>query len=407
MIIIKNARSINGNIKDFFIQSDFEKVLDANGCLTVLPALIDPHVHFRIPGASHKEDWMAASRAAISGGVTTVFDMPNNSPSCITKERLDAKKSLIDQQLQHSKIPLRYHLFFGADQNHLDEIQKIKTDAVGIKVYMGSTTGDLLMTDDAALEKVFKIASQHNLVVAVHAEDENFIQTNKLKYAEKQNPAIHSLIRSREAAILASQKAIELAEKYQTKLFILHMSTKEEVDMVRQAKKKQIQVYAEATPHHLFLTEKEYARWGTKVQMNPPLRTQADLDALWEGIYDNTIDTIGTDHAPHTLEEKSKGYGLAPSGVPGIETLLPLLLNAFHENKISLEKIIDLTRKNVEKIYQLPSHTDVVLVDLDKKQMVEDKNLRTKCRWSPFSGKVLKGWPIYTILKERIFLCTE
>ena len=173
--------------------------------------------------------------------------------------------------------------------------------------------------------------------------------------------------------------------------------------MVRQAKKDGIKVSLETTPHHLFLTEEDYKTLGTKAQMNPPLRTKADQKALWQGIADGTIDTIGTDHAPHTLEEKTKPYGEAPSGVPGIETHLPLLLNAHSKGKITLEKIVAVTHDNVEKLFGLPANDDIVLVDLNKKKEVRNVDLKTKCGWSPFAGRALQGWPIYTVLRGRVY----
>lgn len=403
MITIKNVRDLQGQLHTITAFSNLDEIIDVQGKLTVLPALIDPHVHFRVPGAEHKEDWRTGARAAIYGGVTTVFDMPNNSPSCYDRKNLLEKKKLIEAQLAEAKIPLRYHLYFGADKNHLEEIGKVKKDIVAIKVYMGSSTGSLLMDDEKALDRVFQLGAQENIVVAVHAEDEGILKENKQKHAGETKPAVHSKIRDRKAAIKATQKAIDLAEKYSSQVFILHVSTKEEINLIRDAKQNHILAYAEVSPNHLFLTEKDYEKWGTKVQMNPPLRTKADQDALWEAIQDGTVDTIGSDHAPHTLEEKSKPYGEAPSGIPGVETMLPLLLNAYHEKKISLEQIVQLTRLNIEAIFRLEHNDDLVLVDLDKVKTVEDKNLKTKCGWSPYSGMALKGWPIYTILKGQIF----
>lgn len=320
MLTVKNVKTIWGQIKTIAFKSKSDFILDCEERLTLLPSVIDAHVHFRVPGAEHKEDWTTAAKAALSGGVTQVFDMPNNTPSCITKQRLLDKMKMIDKQLAAVKIPLRYHLYFGADQNHLDEIPEIKALAIGIKIYMGSSTGDLLMTDDQALERAFKHAGQENMMVAIHAEDEGIMQERKQLYWNSIDPAVHSKIRDRTAAVKAVKQALALSEKYNTKLFILHVTTKEELDLIREAKNKKIPVYAETTPHHLFLSENDYKKWGTLVQMNPPLRTLEDQEALWKGIIDGTIDTIGSDHAPHTLREKRTPYGQAPSGIPGIET---------------------------------------------------------------------------------------
>lgn len=402
MITIKNVKTLEGTVKTITLEGE-EKTLDGEGRLTLFPGLIDCHVHLRTPGAEHKEDWKTGSGAAIRGGFTTVFDMPNNKPSCITKENLEAKKALIDKQLKEIDIPLRYKLWLGADQDHLDEIGKCKEEIIGVKVYMGSSTGDLVMTDKSALETVFQLCAQRDLMVAVHAEDEDILNGRKAIFHSETNPAIHSKIRDRSAAIKAVEEAISLAEKFNTQLYIAHVTTKEELDLIREAKKNQLLVYAEATPHHLFLNEEAYQKWGTKVQMNPPLRTLSDNEALWEAINDYTIDTIGSDHAPHTLDEKGKPYGECPSGVPGLETTLPLFLNAYMQGKITLERIIELMRINPINMFQLEPNNDAVLVDLELKREVKDAALKTKCGWSPFTGRVLQGWPVTTIVNGRVF----
>jgi dihydroorotase len=398
MIEIRDVQTIDGNRVDLEIEGE-NRVINAKG-LTVLPALIDPHVHFRVPGADYKENWETASRAAIAGGVTTVFDMPNNFPSCITAERLEAKQRMIEAQL---KIPLRYGLYLGADQNHLEEMAKVSDEIVGLKIYMGSSTGDLLMKDPKALDKAFRLAAESDILVAVHAEDEDLIEKRKIecKTALHLGAAAHSIIRNPEVAARAVKQAIDLVEKYGTRLYIAHVSTKEELDLIRAAKKAGLPVYAEATPHHLFLTTDAYERLGTCALVNPPLRE--DTSALWEAIHDGTIDTIGTDHAPHLLEEKKRSYGSAPSGFPSIELCLPLLLNAYSEEKISLEQIVSLTHAKPQEIFRWPNNDDVVLVDLNKIRTVDDAHLKTKAKWSPYAGMTLKGWPRYTILKGKVY----
>lgn len=399
MIEIRNIQTVDGRRIDHFIPSDHPKTIDGTD-LVLLPALIDPHVHFRTPGAEHKENWETASQAAIAGGVTTVFDMPNNTPSCITAQRLQQKKQLIDHQL---KIPLHYGLYLGADQNHLDEIPKVKDQIVGVKIYMGSSTGDLLMNDPAALEKAFRIAGENDVLIAVHAEDEDLIQTRKIecKAALHLGPAAHSIIRNPEVAARAVAHAIDLAAKYKTRLYIAHVSTREELDLIRKAKKKGLPIYAEATPHHLFLTTKLYETLGTCALVNPPLRD--NTQALWEAIEDETIDTIGTDHAPHLLAEKQQPYGTAPSGFPSIELYLALLLNAHHEKKISLEQIVSLTHTRPQEIFRWEINDDAVLVDLKKKRTVDNGHLKTKAKWSPYAGMTLTGWPRYTILNGKVY----
>ncbi len=402
MIRIKNLPFSDGRIEDLQLPSDETLEIDGSHLLA-LPALIDPHVHFRVPGGEAKEDWMTGASAAIRGGVTQVLDMPNTNPPSTTLERFLEKKLLINSQLETIGIPLRYGLYFGADKEHLEEIGKAAHEMIAIKVFMGCSTGGLVIDDDQTLDAVFQRAKAHNLLVAVHAEDEMILRENKKKYPFETDPAIHSKIRSRLAAITATKKAIALSAKYQTPLYVLHMSTKEEIALVREAKKCGVPVFAECCSHHLFLNEEAYAVWGTLVQMNPPLRTKEDQEALFEGIYDGTIDTIGTDHAPHLLSEKRRPYGEAPSGIPGIETLLPLLLNAVSQKKLTIEKLISLTRTNIEKIFGLPQNNDLVIVDLQLEKEVQNKELKTKCGWSPFAGQRLLGWPIFTILKGKVY----
>lgn len=402
MMIFKDLLNLNGERVTLEIPSTENSVIEASG-LVALPALIDPHVHFRVPGSEYKETWITAAQAAIAGGVTTVFDMPNNQPACITQENFEQKKELIHQQLEQGGIPLRFYLYFGADKNHLDEIPKVKNQVIALKIFMGSSTGNMLIDDDATLEKAFKMAAESNIVVAVHAEDEGIINKNKLLYQGTTDPAMHSKIRSPDAAEKAVAKAIDMARRTGARLYILHVSTENELKLIREAKNKGLALFAEVAPHHLFLTEKDYAKWDSYVKVNPPLRTQKDCDALWQGINDGTLDAIGSDHAPHTMQEKESSYQNAPSGVPGIETTLPLLLNAYHEKKISLENIVAVTRSNIEAFFHLPPNDDRVLVDLNLIKKVENSRLKTKCAWSPYAGRTLQGWPVYTILKNKVY----
>ncbi len=403
MITITNVKTLSGQIKNHQIESVVKQEIDAQGKWTLFPALIDPHVHFRTPGHEYKEDWKSGAEAAIRGGVTTVFDMPNNTPPIVDLKTLEAKKKIIDSMLQDVGIPLRYKLYLGADKTHLEDIALCADKIVGIKVYMGCSTGNMLMDDDDSLRRLFQVAAQCNLVVAVHAEDEKIMKVNKQKYEGRTDSAVHSLIRSHEAAAVAAERAIRFAEEFNAELYLAHISTKQEVELIREAKKRQLLVYGEVSPHHLFLTESAYESLANFVQVNPPLREQVDVDALWAGIADGTIDTIGTDHAPHTIEEKKKPYGQSPSGVPGIETMLPLLLDAASRGLLSLEKIVELTRVNAENIFRIPRNDDVVLVDLEMKKKVDEKNLKTKCGWSPFAGRELKGWPVVTIAQGKVF----
>lgn len=407
MITIHNAKTINGDCKDLVIPSDCDTVIDAEGKLTALPALIDDHVHFRTPGHEYKEDWCTAARAAIASGVTTVIDMPNNNPTCITLEQVKAKKALINQQLAEVGIPLRYELYLGADKHHLEEMRICKDECIGLKVFMGSSTGGLLMDDDASLEKAFQMAAKEDILVAVHAEDECILRMKKQAYGDVDDPSLHPKIRHRSAAITATQKAINLARKYGTRLYVLHLGTKEEVALIRQAKADGVKVYAETTPQHLLLTDRSYGELGTRMQINPPIRTQEDQDALWEGVHDQTIDCIGTDHAPHTIEEKSQRYGKAPSGMPGVQTFLPLMLDACNNGKLTLEELMRCTRINPAKLFNLPPNEDWVLVDMDKEKLIRDEDMLSKCGWTAFAGRVTKGWPVYTILRGKVYCLDE
>ncbi len=371
----------------------------------MLPALIDPHVHFRTPGHEYKENWETAAKASIAGGVTTVLDMPNTNPATTTKTLIAEKKLIIDEQLKNVDIPLRYELYLGASQDTLGEIANAKGDYVAIKVYMGQSTGDLLMDNDEAFREVCRLAAEQDVLVCVHAEDQCCMDTaqNNLNDAEATDVKSHSKVRGPDAARTAAKRAIATAKEFGTRLMILHASSKDEVALVREAKAAGQNVYLETTPHHLFLNESDYERWGTKIQMNPPVRTTEDQDALWEGIRDGTIDTIGTDHAPHTLEEKMKPFGEAPSGVPGVETVLPLLLTAVRDGKLSLHDVIRVTHIGPQDVYRLPPNNDLVLVDMDTIRTVRDEELHTKCAWSPFAGRNLIGWPTHTIIGGRVF----
>ena len=398
MTTYKHVKDIQGKVKDTTIQDHSEAVVDGSH-LTLFPGLIDPHVHFRTPGAEHKEDWKTGARAALAGGITTVFDMPNNQPACTTADLLKAKKELIQQQLKEAGIDLRYYLYFGADKNTLTEIPKVKNEVIGIKVFMGCSTGDLLIDDDISLHQVFKIAAENDMLVSVHAEDETLIHINKQKYAHVADPRVHSLIRNHEVAKVATTKAIACAREYKTRLCILHMSTADELDLVKRAKDEGLQVYAEVAPHHLLFSIEDYEQWGTLLQMNPSIKTKPDNAALWEGIRDGSVDFIGTDHAPHTLQEKKQLYGKAPSGVTGVELVLPLMLSAYHRGEVSLGRIVELMRTNIMKIFRLTDNDDKVLVDLNRERVVRDEDLETKVKWSPYRGMSLKGWPVRTYIK--------
>jgi len=400
MLVIEGARDIYGQVINLKLENDSDEYIDASQ-LTILPAVIDPHVHFRVPGMEYKEDWRTGAKAAICGGCTMVFDMPNTKPPTFTAIQLADKKALIDSQLQEVGIPLHYQLFFGADKHHLHEIATVQNQVVGIKVFMGCSTGNLVIDDDESLHAVFEIAAKLNMLVAVHAEDETLIKARKQNFHGAADYADHSTLRNEEVACVAVEKAISLTRQYGTRLYVLHMSTADEVELIRKAKKDNLPVFAETTPHHLFLDTTHYARLYGKAVVNPPLRDSKHHAALWQAIKDGVIDTIGSDHAPHTLEEKNQTYGACPSGMPGIEFMLPLLLNASHHGRISLAQIVSLTSARAKHIFQIQSHSDYVLVDLNRTDIVS--HTVSKCGWSSYEGMQLTGWPIYTVLGSRCY----
>ena len=398
MMIIKNVSTLDGQLTDLSIQSQDNIEIDAKG-LTALPAVIDPHVHFRTPGFEYKEDWRTATKAALRGGCSMVFDMPNTLPPTITSELLAQKKAIINQQIAETGLPLRYELFFGADKHHLAEIPLVKNDVIGIKVFMGCSTGNLVIDDDDSLSEVFSIAAKNKMLVAVHAEDEHLMHERKKMFSDRTDYPVHSQIRNIDVATRAVEKALMLAKKYGTRLYILHVSTADEAALIKAAKKSGVTVHAETTPHHLFFNDSQYDSLKGKAVVNPPLRDALHHDALLNAIHDGTIDTLGSDHAPHTLEEKSKPYGQCPSGMPGIEFMLPMLLNAHHEKKLSLNEIVKLTSANAKSIFHLPDFSDWVLVDLAKTETVT--TTKSKCGFTPYAGLTLTGWPIYTIVNGK------
>ena len=370
------------------------KRIDCKGKI-LMPGLIDAHVHFRCPGAEHKEDWATGSRAAVAGGVTTVIDMPNNSPSCTTQERLDEKKRIAKKD-----SVCNYNFHFGASNDNLEDLKNVE-GASSFKVFMGSSTGNLLVTDGEKLAEIFKVAKLRDAVVLVHAEAEDIIKKNtESAKAENWNHAkYHSKIRTNEVESRAIDRALKIQEGVGNKLHICHVSTKEGLELVRKAKGEGRPITCEVTPHHLFLDESAAESLGNFAKMNPSLKSKEDVEALWDGIGDGTVDLVATDHAPHTRAEKERPYWDAPSGVPGIETMLPLLLNAVNNERLSLQRVAELCCRNPAKLYDLESKgkikagmdADLVLIDLEKEASVKNGTLKTKCNWSPFATWKLKG----------------
>ena len=361
-ILIKNGKISKITNKE----PKADKIIDAKSNF-VLPGLIDCHVHFREPGLTHKEDFLTGSMAAAKGGVTTILDMPNTIPPTTTIDALEQKRRLA------AKSIVNYGLIFGATLDNISDIKKAKNIAA-VKLYMDYTTGDLKVDDSEAISDIFKASK----LTIIHAEDENIKNAADIFIKNKTKNRIHF-------AHVSSQKGLTYAKS-----------------------KAQKQVTVEVSPHHLFMNENDLQSLGAFAEMKPRLKTEQDQKALWLGIKNGTVDIIASDHAPHLKEEKEQAN--YPFGVPGVETTLPLLLDAFNNNKITLHEIIKLCCENPAKIFGIKNKgflkegydADLVIVDLEKRQAVRNEDLLTKCKWSPYEGKILKGWAVTTIVNGNV-----
>ncbi|MEG3895247.1 MULTISPECIES: dihydroorotase [unclassified Microcoleus] len=380
------------------IAASGDREIDAIG-LTLLPGVIDPQVHFREPGLEHKEDLFTASCACAKGGVTSFLEMPNTRPLTTTQAALDDKLTRAAQ-----KCLVNYGFFIGATPENLPDLLDANPTP-GIKVFMGSMHGDLLMDDAANLEAVF---AKGDRLIAVHAEDQVRINQRRQEFAGVTDIAVHSQIQDNQAALLATQLAVKLSKKYQRRLHILHLSTGEEAEFLRQEKPSW--VTAEVTPQHLLLNTSAYKTIGSLAQMNPPLRSARDNEILWQALLDGVIDFIATDHAPHTLAEKAQDYPNTPSGMPGVETSLPLMLTQAVAGRCTVAQVANWMSAAVAKAYKIPKKgsispgfdADLVLVDLDNYRPVVREEIVSKCGWSPFEGWNLTGWPIVTIVGGKV-----
>lgn len=381
---------------DLSAASDTE--IDATG-LTLLPGVIDPQVHFREPGLEHKEDLFTASCACAKGGVTSFLEMPNTRPLTTTQAALDDKLQRAAQ-----KCLVNYGFFIGATAEVLPDLIQAQPTC-GIKIFMGSMHGALLIDQEAVLEKIFAYGDR---LIAVHAEDQERIAQRRQEFAGSTDPAIHSTIQDNQAALNATQLALRLSKQYQRRLHILHLSTAEEAELLRQ--EKPAWVTAEVTPQHLLLNTEAYQTIGSWAQMNPPLRSPHDNAVLWQALLDGVIDFIATDHAPHTLEEKAQPYPNSPSGMPGVETSLPLMLTQAMQGRCTVAQVANWMSTAVAKAYRIPNKgaiapgydADLVLVDLNNYHPVQRADLQTKCGWSPFEGWNLTGFPVVTIVGGQV-----
>tara|TARA_B100001057_G_scaffold330080_1_gene330450 strand:- start:583 stop:1887 length:1305 start_codon:yes stop_codon:yes gene_type:complete len=412
-LIIKNGECyINGNLekKDIGIlnnkiveigdlKGQSKEIFDAKG-LTVLPGCIDTQVHFREPGSTDAEDLNSGSRAAVMGGITSVFEMPNTNPPTTNFEEFKKKIEL------GKGMFCNHAFYFGATAENYPTLEKLKDlkGCCGIKLFAGSSTGNLLVDKEKDIEKVFEHASK---VVAVHSEDEEILKIRK-KLIEEGNVLSHPVWRNEEVAMSSTRRIVKIAKRFNKRAHILHITTKEEIDFLSQNKGN---ITFEITPQHLTIYAPDcYKKLGTYAQMNPPIRDKSHYDRLWYAVRNNYNDTIGSDHAPHLKTNKDKKYPNSPSGMPGVQTLLPVMLDHVNNNKLKLEQLINLICENPVKIFGIKNKgylkenydADITIVDLNKSIKIKNEDIQSKCGWSPFHGHSFKGSPIATIVNGKI-----
>lgn len=399
-----NILSVDGKIQKIAtteLPADSEtQILKADG-LHVLPGVIDSQVHFREPGLTHKEDLETGTRGALLGGVTAIFEMPNTIPSTTTE-------ALFNDKLLRAKNRCHVHYAFfigGSAENveHLATLEKAP-HCSGIKIFMGSSTGNLLVADDVTLEKILVAGSRR---VIVHSEDEPRLKERK-SLLTGNDPRLHPVWRDVETALKSTHRLVRLAEKSGRPVHILHVTSAEEMDYL---KDKKHLVTIEVLPQHLTLFAPDcYEKLGTYAQQNPPIREKRHLERLWQAINDGTVDVLGSDHAPHTREEKDRDYPNTPSGMPGVQTLVPIMLNHVNQGRLSLQRFVELTSENQRRIFKIANKgriatgydADFTLVDMKKKQTIENSWIVSRSGWSPFDGLQVQGWPMMTILKGQV-----
>jgi len=422
--LIKNAKIVNegqifhGDIliegeyikeigESINLQADDLQVIDAEGKY-VLPGAIDDQVHFREPGLTHKANIETESRAAIAGGITSFIEMPNTNPQTTTIEKLNEKFEIAAKTSYAN-----YSFMFGGTNDNIDEILKVDPKQVAaLKLFLGSSTGNMLVDNPEVLENIF---SKTNLLIAVHCEDEGTIKRNLEKYKSKFGDNIpmkhHPDIRSEEACYLSSSKAIALAKKTGARLHVFHLSTAKETHLfTNKIPLKDKKITAEVCIHHLWFTDMDYDEKGTFIKWNPAVKSQKDKDGLWEALLDDRIDVIATDHAPHTLEEKNNSYTKAPSGGPLVQHALPALLELSQDGKITIEKIVEKMCHNPAILFQIEKRgyikagyfADLVIVDLDDSWTVNKDNILYKCGWSPFEGTTFKSRITHTFINGTL-----
>ncbi len=381
------------------VQTSADEIVSAHG-LHLIPGVIDDQVHFREPGLEHKEDLRTASRACAKGGVTTFLEMPNTKPTTTTVDRLHEKLALAA-----SKSLVNYGFYIGATTDNLAEL-KLAQRTPGIKIFIGSSTGNMLVDEQSALEAIF---AETTLPICAHCEDETTVRANAERLAGTSDVADHSRIRDHAAAVIATRRALDLAHRHNHRFHVLHVSTADELPLLADHRGL---ITAEACPHHLFFNVDDYARLGTLVQMNPSLKTKADNAALWQALLAGQIQVVATDHAPHTLEEKSQPYPKSPSGLPAVENSLALMLNQVHLGRCTLDQVVHWMCDAPARVWDIQKKgriavgydADLVLVDLNLTATIDNAHQETKSRWSPWHGTTLTGWPVRTwVLGQEVF----
>ncbi len=375
------------------------EVIDCKG-LHILPGVMDTQVHFREPGLTHKEDLESGSRSAVMGGVTAVFEMPNTDPLTVTEAAFTDKI-----KRGHHRMHCDFAFFIGGTRENTNDLAELERapGCAGVKVFIGSSTGSLLVEDDDSLRRIFKVIRRR---AAFHAEDEYRLNERKHLRIEG-DPWSHPVWRDEAAALTATQRLVKIAREAGKRIHILHISTKEEIEYLRDHKDV---ASCEATPHHLTLAGPEdYLRLGTRVQMNPPVRDASHRDGIWRGISQGIIDVLGSDHAPHTLEEKSKTYPASPSGMTGVQTLVPVMLNHVNAGKLSLARFVDLTSAGPARLFNIACKgriaggydADFTVVDMKREETITDKWVASRVGWTPYDGMRVKGWPVGTFVRGR------
>jgi dihydroorotase len=375
------------------------ETIDCSG-LHILPGVIDTQVHFREPGPTHKEDLESGSLSAVMGGVTAVFEMPNTSPLTTTAATLEDKL-----RRAYHRMYCDHAFFVGATHQNPKDLQKLELEpgVCGVKIFMGASTGDLLVEDDAGVLDVLKHGRRR---VAIHSEDEFILRDNR-KLAREGDWTSHPEVRSVETAVSSTKRLLRLAREARRRIHVLHVTTAEEVPILAEAKDI---ATAEVTPQHLTLFAPDcYVRLKGKAQMNPPIRDLSHREALWRGVELGVFDVIGSDHAPHTLEEKARPYPASPSGMPGVQTLVPIMLNHVAEGRLTLARLVDLVCHGPNRIFGIAGKgrlavgydADFTIVDLKRRETITDEWSRSRCGWTPFAGMSVTGWPIGTIIRGR------